>query len=143
VGAKARLEHDDRDQWRTVPSKLDGARGDARAVPKLGGGAGGPASATMASELEKEAAVKDAARAAKGRWARDQGLGLVGRVEDMQGKVANVASGVGGSRVAAAKDGPEASEDAEGSSGVANQAVGTLASVAALLKDGADEAAAP
>lgn len=143
-GASARLEHDDRDQWRTVPSKLDGARSTARSVPKLNGGtgAGGSASATVAAELEKEAAVKNTARAAQGRWARDQGLGLVGRVEDLQGKVANVATRVDSSRAAAAKDGPEASEDAERSAGVAGQAAGALAAVATLLKDGAEEASA-
>ena len=134
-GASARLEHDDRDQWRTVPSKLDGARGQGRSVPKQAAGG------KMAAELEKEAAVKNAARAAQGRWARDQGLGLVGRIEELQDKIANVASGVSGSKAAAAKDGPEASEDAEGASGVSQQAVGTLGSVAALLKDGAAEVA--
>lgn len=140
VGAKARLEHDDRDQWRTVPSKLDAARGDGRSVPKLAGGAGGAGAAAMAAELEQEAAVKNAARAAKGRWARDQGLGLVGRVVDLQGQVANVASGVAGSRPAAAKDGPEAAEDAAGAAGVTDLAAATLASVAALVSDGANEA---
>lgn len=141
VGAKARLEHDDRDQWRTVGSKLDGARSDARSVPQHGR-AGGAASTVMGAELEKEAAVKNAARAAKGRWARDQGLGLVARVQELQEKVANVASGIAGSRAAAAKDGPEASEDAAGSAGVAQQATATLASVAGVLQDGADEAGA-
>jgi hypothetical protein len=141
-GASGRLEHDDRDQWKTVPSKLDGARGEARSVPRAGG-AGGTASKTMAAELEKEAAVKNAARAGQGRWARDQGLGLVGRIEELQDKVANVATGVATTGPAAAKDGPEAAEDAAGSSGAANEAVATMGSVAALLKDGAAEAVGP
>ena len=142
-GAKARLEHGDRDQWRTVPSELDDARSKRRNVPKLPGAQGGlgTGSAAGAAELEKEAAVKNAARGAKGRWAREQGLGLVGRVEDLQEKVATIATGVTGSGPAAAKDGPEAAEDAEGASGIAGQAVGTLSSVAGLLKDGSAEAA--
>jgi hypothetical protein len=146
-GASGRLEHDDRDQWRTVPSKLDGARGEGRSVPALAGGAGagagGAASKAMAAELDKEAAVKQAAKAGNGRWARDQGLGLVARIQELQGKVTNVASGVAASGPVAARDGAEASEDAAGSAGVADQAAATMSSVAALLTDGAAEAAAP
>lgn len=145
-GASARLEHDDRDQWRTVGSKADAARRQRRAVPSLGGGAGGGsrASRDAAAELEKEAAVKNAARSAQGRWAREQGLGLVGRIEELQAKVGAVADGTAGkAAVAAAKDGPEAAEDADGAAGVAQQAGGTLGAVAAVLKDGAQEAVAP
>lgn len=136
-GASAKLEHDDRDQWRTVGSSLDSARGKGRTVPAIGG------AGSVAAELEKEAAVKNAARAAQGRWARDQALGLVGRVEELQGTVANVATGVGVGVAAASKDGPEASQDVDGAAGVSGQAEGALAAVASLLNDGAAEAAAP
>lgn len=135
-GASSKLEHDDRDQWRTVGSELDDGRPEGRSVPRFGrGGAAGDGA--MAAELEKEAAVKSAAGEAQGRWAKEQGLGLVMRVEELQAKVANVASGITASAPVAAKDGPEAAEDATGGAGVADQASGTLAAVASVLRDGA------